>query len=162
MGRVSGSSTAVTSASSTPIPARITNTPRQLVTSSTSEPRNGATIGTAPTTRNSLANARARSWPSDRSRRIARAVTIPAATTNPWTNRPAVSSSRVGAAATSNDAAAQASRPTTTGSRRPTRSATGPMTSWPSARPKTQAVSVSWIWVSATPNSAASVGYAGR
>ncbi len=49
-----------------------------------------------------------------------------------------------------------------TGSRRPTRSATGPMTSWPSARPKTHAVSVSCTWVSATPNSSASVGYAGR
>ncbi len=75
---------------------------------------------------------------------MARAVTIPAATTKPWTNRPTVSNISVGAKAHSSDDTDHSASPTMTGSRRPTRSEMGPINSWPSARPRTHAVSVSW------------------
>ena len=48
------------------------------------------------------------------------------------------------------------------GTRRPKRSLSGPISSWPSASPVTHAVSVSWTTEALAPNSRASSGKAGR
>ncbi len=68
----------------------------------------------------------------------------------------------VGASAQSSEAAACAQMPTTSGRRRPKASESGPMTSWPTARPSSMPVSVSWTAESLARRSSAIRGNAGR
>jgi hypothetical protein len=68
----------------------------------------------------------------------------------------------LGAAAASTEATAWTSRPVTRGRLRPNASESGPITSWPNARPPSIPVSVSWVAESEAFRSAASAGNAGR
>ncbi len=92
----------------------------------------------------SVEKKRAMATPSYMSRTTARAITMPAAPASPCTSRKATSVPTVGASAHSAVATTLTTSPASSGRRRPHRSLIGPTTSWPTAMPTRQAVSVSW------------------
>jgi hypothetical protein len=85
--------------SGTPSAARTTNTPRQDVNSSTWPPISGASTGATPVIPISSANMRAAVTPPDKSRTIARAMTIPKPPAIPCTSRAPTRNAIDGAAA---------------------------------------------------------------
>ena len=68
---------------------------------------------------------------------------MPAPPANPWTKRSTMSAPIVGASAQATEATTKPAIPISSGSRRPTRSLSGPATSWPAASPSRNVVSVS-------------------
>ncbi len=101
-------------------------------------------IGARPMTSISRDMIRATATPSKRSRTIAIATTETAAPAKPCSTRTPASTAIVGATAHTADATAWAQMPTISGRRRPRASDSGPMISWPTARPSSMPVSVSW------------------
>ena len=104
-GSVSGSVKAA-AASSAPMTASTTNWPRQSANRAIWAPASGARIGARPVTSTMSENTRAASAPSNRSRTIARAITIPAAPARPCSSRSAMSAQMDGARAHSTEVTA--------------------------------------------------------
>ena len=100
--------------------------------------------------------------PANWSRTIAIATTATAALPRPWSTRPTVSSSIVGANAQKIEAAMCSASPAMSGRRRPTASARGPTRSWPSPIPSKMPVRVNWTADSDAPRSRVIEGRAGR
>ncbi len=92
----------------------------------------------------------------------ARPMTMPPAPANPWTNRAATSTGRLGAIADTTPATTQTAALITSGGRRPNRSDSGPITSWPQASPIRNAVRVSCTPLAALPRSSPIAGKPGR
>ena len=80
----------------------------------------------------------------------------------PCRNRNTISDQMSGAAAHATDSTTNATRPTSSGRRRPIPSLTGPATSWPTASPARHPDSVSCTSDCPACNAAAIVGVAGR
>ena len=89
-GNVSGTRHQADSRRTTPTPARIRNTPRQVVNVSTQLPICGATMGPTPVASINVEKNRAISTPDRRSRTSVREITIPAAPPTPWISRKAM------------------------------------------------------------------------
>ena len=142
--------------------ARTRKIPRHDVTVSTWAPASGARIGARPMTMMSDENRREAAAPEYRSRTTALTMTMAPAPARPCTNRNAISTTTLGASEQSTEAIAYVISAATNGSRRPKRSLSGPISSWPSARPVTHAVNVSCTTESLVSNPRASSGNAGR
>ena len=140
---VSGTPRSASPTSNAPITASATKITRQEPSASTPPPISGAKIGATLLNITSVANMRAAVAPSNRSRTTARAITIPAAPASPWRNRTTINAQIDGASAHSTDVALKATKPISSGRRRPRASLVGPMNNCPSAIPSTEAVSVS-------------------
>ena len=80
---------------------------------------------------------------------------------NPWTARAAIIMPMFGATAQARDDATSTSNETSSGSRRPRWSETGPPASWPSAMPTKNVVSVNWTEDALADRSRATWGKAG-
>ncbi len=122
----------------------------------------GARIGATPTTSISRENRRAAAIPSNRSRTIAIATTAAAAAPRPCSTRSEPSTARFGARTQSTEASTCTAMPTSSGSRRPIASASGPASSWPNARPTSVPVSVSCTAAALACRSVVIVGSDGR
>lgn len=113
-------------------PARALNNVRQKKIDcqpdrlSSNPPPSGARIGASPITSISCEKALAAATGSQRSRTTAREITIPAQPPSAWTKRAPISHSRFGAKAQATDARVKMLTPSSSGMRRPTRSASGP------------------------------------
>ena len=129
---------------------------------STALPIVGARTGARPLTSISREKSRAVAMPEVTSRTMARERTTPAAAVKPWMNRSTARIAIEGATAQSREAQTYAARPTSSGARRPRASLRGPISSWPSPRPTSAQVSVSWTADALAPNVSRSCGNAGR
>jgi hypothetical protein len=107
-------------------------------------------------------SSRAASEPTNRSRMTAIATTEEAALKKPWATRSPMRAPMLGANMHRIEVIRCPASPTSTGSRRPNRSERGPMTSWPTAPPMSMPERVSWAAAGLAPNSAPTVGSAGR
>ena len=96
------------------------------------------------------------------SRTTARERTTPAAAVKPWMKRRTARIAIDGATVQSREAQTYPARPTSSGARRPRASLMGPISSWPSPRPTSAQVSVSWTADALAPNVSRSCGNAGR
>jgi hypothetical protein len=124
------------------MPASTRKIPRQLVTERSWPPTTGARIGAAPLTTISAENSRAAASPVAVSRTTARLITMPAAPASPCRKRSGTRTTTDGASAHRTEATTYSAIPTSSGSRRPNRSLSGPAITCPSARPARHAVSV--------------------
>ena len=102
------------------------NTARQPASAITALPASGARIGEMLKTSISSAIRRAASLPVCRSRTTARGIAMPAAAPSPCRKRIAIRTRMSPASAQPTLAAANSTRPKTSGARRPTMSETGP------------------------------------
>jgi hypothetical protein len=93
---------------------------------------------------------------------IARPMTMPPAPAKPCASRATTSTARLGATAQTTPATAHTAALATSGPRRPYRSDTGPMTSWPKARPTRNEVRVSCTPLASVPKAVAIAGNPGR
>ena len=93
---------------------------------------------------------------------MAIAITAPAAAPRPCSTRSPPSTAMFGASALSTDATTCTPVPISSGVRRPNASESGPTMSWPSARPSSVPVSVSWTVGDVVASSSVIVGSAGR
>jgi hypothetical protein len=93
---------------------------------------------------------------------MARAITMPAPPASPVSSRSTSRISIEGVTAHSPALSTNRAIPTSSGTRRPTRSAYGPTSSCPRARPIMQADSESWPAASVVPRSVVSAGSPGR
>ena len=125
-------------------------------------PNDGANSGATPITSMSRDISREASAPTNRSRMIAMATTVADALKNPCTLRSAMSGTIAGAIAHSSDVRTCSTTPISTGLRRPNRSDSGPITSWPTAPPMSIAVMVSCAAVADVFRSRATSGSDGR
>jgi hypothetical protein len=140
----------------------MTKTPRHDVTCRTNPPSVGASTGARPITSMSRDRMVAAAVPANRSRTVAIATTATAALPIPWMTRPAMSSWTVGATAQKSDAAMCRASPAMSGRRRPTASASGPMSSCPRPIPTRIPVRVAWTADSDAPRSRVIDGSEGR
>lgn len=125
-------------------------------------PTEGANSGATPITSMSRDMRREASAPTKRSRITAIATTLADALKNPCMVRSAMSGTIAGATAHRIDVTTCSDTPTSTGLRRPNRSDSGPITSWPTAPPMSIAVMVSWAAVAEVFRSRATSGSDGR
>ena len=125
-------------------------------------PTDGANSGATPMTSMSRDMSCEASDPTNRSRMSAIATTVADALKKPCSARRPMSASMFGAIAHSRDVSTCSVSPTSTGRRRPNRSDSGPMTSWPTAPPMSVEVIVSWTAVAVVPMSRATSGSDGR
>ncbi|MOA30626.1 hypothetical protein D3C78_1517300 [compost metagenome] len=125
-GMVSGSQRAIARPTSALNSARQWKIDCQPEIPSSTPPASGARIGASPITSISCENARAAPIGSHRSRTTARDTTIPAQPPSAWTKRAAISHSRFGAKAQATEARVKMTTPSSSGMRRPSRSASGP------------------------------------
>ena len=134
-GSVSGRKSVVATSSTSPVTARTTNVPRQLVIRRICPPPNGARMGTSPVIIMSRDRNRDTSAPSNRSRTTARVTTRLAAAMAPCRKRATSSTTTLGDQAHATVVRAQASSPSWRGRRRPMASDTGPTTDLPHGDP---------------------------
>ena len=125
-------------------------------------PAIGVTMGNRPL--NTLINASVliKALPWFRSLAIERAMTMPPPAARPCSTRTASSTGIDVASRLAADATASSAIDTNSGVRRPRRSVSGPMMTWPSASPSRLAVSPSWAVVASMPNAVTSAGMAGE
>ena len=106
--------------------------------------------------------ARAAAVPVTTSVITARPMTIPPAPAKPCTRRATTSTARVGAIAQTTPATTQTAALATSGVRRPKRSESGPITSWPNASPTRNEVRVSCTPLASAPSASPIAGKPGR
>jgi hypothetical protein len=135
---------------------------RQPPRSSSRLPREGARIGARVTTSISRDISRMVAGPSETSRTMARAITIPAQPPRPWTKRQVVSQPISAVSAQPMEPVMKMARPTSSGGRRPKRSASGPKISWAMAMPAKKVASVFCTAAGSAARPAAMAGKAGR
>ncbi len=161
-GCVSGTTTSTPTSMATQSAATVQSIPRQPTGPASRPPTRGASTGATPPTVIISVNARAAARPVTTSAMIARPMTMPPAPAKPCTRRAATSTGREGATAQTTAATTQTEALTISGPRRPRRSDSGPITSWPNASPARNAVRVSWTSLASAPRSAPMAGKPGR